>query len=338
MNKNAPKKILVTGGLGFIGSNFIEIALARGYEVVNIDKKTYAARADLDFHKNDGYSLLQHDICDLRALPAGISHIVNFAAESHVDNSINANAAFFHSNTRGVYTILELLRAEHPERRPVLVHISTDEVYGDILDGSFKETDRLAPSNPYSASKAAADELISGWSRTYGIEYRICRSSNNYGFGQYAEKLIPLTIKYAGKGKKMTIHGDGSYVREWTYVKDNCEGVLAVVEKGTNGEIYNISSGENLSNLQVVKTILKAMDKPEYFYTFVENRKGQDVRYSVDSSKIRKELGWKPTTTLERYIPEYLELCEMRSKSLKQGKRTEIKNKLQRFLSRTKKA
>lgn len=331
------KKILVTGGLGFIGSNFIELALDQGYEVINIDKKTYAARTDLPFEQNKKYTFFQRDICNLTSLPLDISHIVNFAAESHVDNSINENVQFFNSNTRGVYNILELLRKQKKDTRPILIHISTDEVYGDILEGSYKESDRLTPSNPYSASKAAADELISGWGRTYDIDYRICRSSNNYGFGQYAEKLIPLTIKRVGKGEKMPIHGDGSYIREWTYVKDNCAGILAVMEKGKNKEIYNISAGENLSNIEVVKTILEAMKKPQDFYVFVDNRKGQDVRYSVDSSKVRNELGWKPSTTLNEYIPKYLKLCEKRSKTLKQGLRTKIKNKFQNLLTRTRK-
>lgn len=318
-----PKKIMVTGGLGFIGSNFVELALSRGYTVVNVDKKTYAARVDVTFENNPNYEFIQEDICHMRSLPTGISYIVNFAAESHVDNSILSTNSFFESNTRGVYNILELIRSLPKEDRPILIHKSTDEVYGDILNGTYTEESRLTPSNPYSASKAAADQLISGWSRTYGLKSRICRSCNNYGFGQYAEKLIPKTIKWAHKGKKMTVHGDGSYRREWIYVGDCCQAVLAVLEKGKDGETYNISTAETLTNLEVVKTILREMGKPEDFYELVANRIGQDLRYSVSSEKIRG-LGWKPSTTFAEYLPKYIKLCELDRAQDKEGMRSKI--------------
>lgn len=303
-------KILVTGGLGFIGSNFITFALSKGYHVINIDKKTYAARTDLDFDSNKNYEFIHEDISKIKRLPTNIKYIVNFAAESHVDNSLKSNSAFFDSNVGGVYNLLELLKKEDPTTRPTLIHISTDEVYGDRLEGFSVETDMLKPSNPYSATKAAADQLVFGWGRSYGIPYRICRSSNNYGYGQYAEKLIPRTIKSAYKGIKMEVHGDGSYQREWTHVKDNCAAILLVMEKGSNGEIYNISSGEVKSNLEVVKSILKAMGKPDDFFTFVKNRQGQDLRYAVNPAKIKK-LGWEPTHSLESALPRYLDLCEI---------------------------
>lgn len=310
MTSQKNKRIMVTGGLGFIGSNFIALALSKGYHVINVDKKTYAARTDLDFDNNTNYEFIHEDISKMKHLPSDIEYIVNFAAESHVDNSLASNRAFFDSNIGGVYNLLELLRKEDISARPTLIHISTDEVYGDRLEGFAVETDMLKPSNPYSATKAAADQLVFGWGRTHNIPYRICRSSNNYGYGQYAEKLIPRTIKYAYKGLKMEVHGDGSYQREWTHVEDNCAGILLVMEKGSNGEIYNISSGEVLCNLDVVKNILRAMGKPDDFFTFVKNRQGQDLRYAVNPEKIKK-LGWQPSHTLASSLPRYLELCEI---------------------------
>lgn len=323
--EESKKRILVTGGLGFIGSNFIQLALDRGYYVINVDKKTYAARTDLAFDKNPHYEFIQEDICNLKDLPKNISHIVNFAAESHVDNSLASTKDFFNSNVQGVYNLLELIRKIDVSLRPLLIQISTDEVYGDILEGSFPETAPLHPSSPYSATKAAADQLIFGWGRSYDISYRICRPSNNYGYGQYAEKLIPRTIKYAYKGLKMEVHGDGSYQREWLQVEDNCEAILLVMEKGKNGEIYNISTNEVLSNLEVIKEILKAAGKPEDFFVFVKNRPGQDLRYSVDSTKI-KQLGWEAKYMLKEYLPKYLELCDIGREEIKmKSKRSTIK-------------
>ncbi|MEK7133860.1 MAG: GDP-mannose 4,6-dehydratase [Patescibacteria group bacterium] len=317
------KKILVTGGLGFIGSHFITLLLKRGYGVVNIDKVTYAVRKDLNFERHENYEFIKADISELKALPIGISHVVNFAAESHVDNSIRMNYAFLKSNSEGVYNLLELIRVLPPKERPTFIQISTDEVYGDILEGSFSETDRLNPSNPYSASKASADMFVHAWTRTYGIRTRICRSSNNYGYGQNAEKLVPRTMKMAYKGIKMTVHGNGSYVREWTYVGDNCEAIFLVMTKGKDGEIYNISSGESLTNLEVVKKVLKIMGRADDFYELVPNRPGQDVRYSVTSEKIRA-LGWSPTTTLEQHLPICEELNEIRRNHQPLGKKKTI--------------
>lgn len=299
------KRVLVTGGLGFIGSYFVELLLKKGYYVINVDKVTYAARKDLNFEKYKNYEFIKEDICRLKHLPPNIDYLVNFAAESHVDNSIVANKIFLETNLYGVYNILELLRGKDPADRPIFIHISTDEVYGDILEGSKSENDMLKPSNPYAATKAAAEQLIFAWGRTYGIKYKICRSSNNYGYGQYPEKLIPKTILYALENKPMTIHGDGSARREWTYVGDNVEGIYLVMEKGHVNEIYNISSGEEYSVLEIVKMVLKEMKKPEDFYVFVEDRPGQDIRYSIDSSKIKK-LGWKPKMTLKKYLPIYI--------------------------------
>jgi dTDP-glucose 4,6-dehydratase len=318
-----PKKILVTGGLGFIGSSFVEMALARGYTVINIDKMTYAAREDVPFKDDANYSFIKKDIAELTALPADIGFIVNFAAESHVDNSIKGADAFIRSNIYGVYNILELIRKTDPAERPVLIQISTDEVYGDILEGSFKETDRLRPSNPYSATKASAEELIMGWGRTHQIPWRITRSSNNYGFGQRAEKFIPRIMKLAIKNEKAKIYGNGLQRREWTHTEDNNAGIFIVMERGTNGEIYNISSGEELTNLEVAKKVLRAMGKPEDFYEMVADRPGHDLRYSVDSSKIRA-LGWKPQMTLDRYLPICRAQNEERTRNMPPGKKARL--------------
>ena len=326
------KKILVTGGLGFIGSHFVKLLLDRGYYVINIDKMTYAIRKDLNFEKNKNYRFIKSDIANITNLPLNIDYLVNFAAESHVDNSINDSLAFFRSNVEGVYNLLELIRKTDGDKKHVFVHISTDEVYGDILEGSFKETDKLSPSNPYSSTKAAADQLVSGWSRTYGIRARICRSSNNYGYGQYAEKLIPKTMKLAIKGLKVGVHGNGIYKREWTWVEDNCNAILLVMEKGEDGEIYNISAGEELTNIEVVKKVLKVMGQPENFFEFIKDRPGQDIRYSINTDKIKK-LGWMPTMTLEKYLPICKKLNDIRRKNLSPG----IKDKLRNLFGFTRK-
>ncbi len=300
------KRIIVTGGLGFIGSYFVELALKRGYYVINIDKQTYASRKDLDFSSFENYEWIKDDICTLQHLPTNVEWIVNFAAETHVDNSILANDVFFQANVKGVYNLLELIRTKNPGDRPKFLQISTDEVYGDILEGAMKESSRLMPSNPYSATKSAAEQLVYAWGRTYGIEYIICRSSNNFGYGQHEEKLIPRTIELTMQNKKMTVHGNGSYCREWTYAGDNCEGVLLAIEKGKIGEVYNISTSEMNTNLEIIQKILRLMGKSEDHYEFVENRIGQDVRYAVDASKIR-DLGWQPKMNLDKYLPELIE-------------------------------
>lgn len=326
MNESTDKnhKIMVTGGLGFIGSHFIDLILKEGYKVVNVDKITYASRKDLDYlAKNKNYEFIKKDICDLVKLPSGISHIVNFAAESHVDNSIADSLPFVKSNVQGVYNLLNLIKKTKKENRPAFIQISTDEVYGDILNGSFDENDRLIPSSPYSATKAAADQLVMGWSRTYDIKYRICRSCNNYGYAQRAEKLIPKTMKLAPKGIKVGVHGSGQYKREWIYVGDNCEAIFLIMTNGKDGEIYNISTGVELTNIEVVKKVLKVVGKPEDFFEFTEDRPGQDIRYSVNYEKI-KLLGWKPTMTLDEYLPICYALNEERRRTLPPGRKKKL--------------
>lgn len=299
------KRIMVTWWLWFIWSYFVELALSKWYHVINVDKKTYAARRDLDFDSNPNYELIDEDICDIKHLPVNIDYIVNFAAESHVDNSIIANKVFLDSNIYWVYNLLELVRSKWVDDRPKFIHISTDEVYWDIDEWTCDENSRTKASNPYSATKAAAEQLIFAWDRTYWIEYIICRSSNNYWYGQYPEKLMPKTIEYLLQDKKMTIHWDGSYKREWTYAGDNVEWIILAMEKWELWEIYNISSWEEHGNLTIVKKILNELAMPDDYFTHVENRIWQDTRYSISSEKIRK-LWWEPKMTVDKYIPTYI--------------------------------
>ena len=300
-------RVLVTGGLGFIGSNFIRYLLDKysDVEVINVDAMLYGSNPNnlkdikgderCEFVKGriDDYELMSKLVRDVDA-------IVNFAAETHVDRSISNPQAFLQSNVIGVFTILEAIRKVNPDAR--LVHISTDEVYGDILQGSFKEEDRLRPSSPYSASKASADMFVLAYVRTYGINASITRCTNNYGPYQFPEKLIPKTIIRASMGLKVPIYGTGKNVRDWLFVIDHCEAIDLVLREGRKGEIYNISAGEEKTNLEVVKTILKIMGKDEDLIEFVEDRPGHDVRYSLDSTKIREELGWKPKHSFEEGI------------------------------------
>jgi len=284
-------KFLVTGGRGFIGSHFVELCLSKGHKVIDIDKMTYASNQKLPWDHNENYTLIKEDIRNLTHLPL-CDIIVNFAAESHVDNSINEPDVFAQSNILGTQNLLNLLRGKVYER-PLFVHISTDEVYGDIEDGHMTEESCLNPSNPYSASKAAAEMILLSYGRTYGIDYQICRSSNNYGPRQYPEKLIPKTIECLDENKPVPLHGDGSYVRDWTYVKDNVEGVYKVCFSEKKNEIWNISANNCLSNIEIVREVSSWMNK-SLKIKFVENRLGQDMRYSISSEKIRRELNWEP--------------------------------------------
>lgn len=300
-------RVLVTGGLGFIGSNFIRYLL-EGYsdiEVINLDAMKIGSNPNnlKDLEGDERYTFVKGDIADyelVSKLVKDVDAIVNFAAETHVDRSISNPESFLKSNVIGVFTILEAIRKENLDAK--LVHVSTDEVYGDILRGSFKEEDRLKPSSPYSATKAAADMLVLAWVRTYGINACITRCTNNYGPYQFPEKLIPKTIIRASMDLKIPIYGTGKNVRDWIYVLDHCEAIDLVMREGEKGEIYNISSGEEKTNLDVVKTILSIMGKDDSLIEFVEDRPGHDFRYSLDSSKIREKLGWKPKHSFEEGI------------------------------------
>jgi len=304
-------KILVTGGLGFIGSNFIRYIIQkhRNVEVLNVDALKYGSNPGnlKDMEGDDRYSFIRGDISDqelMFRLIKDVDFVINFAAESHVDRSISSPSSFLQSNVIGVFAILEALRENNPDAR--LIHISTDEVYGDILNGSFGEDDRLKPSSPYSASKASADMFVLSYARTYELDAVITRCTNNYGPYQFPEKLIPKTIIRAKMNLKIPIYGTGKNVRDWIHVMDHCRAVDLVMQKGERGEIYNISSGEEKTNLEVVTEILKITDRNESLIEFVEDRPGHDLRYSLDSSKIRG-LGWKPKYSFEKGIRRTVE-------------------------------
>ena len=291
-------RLLVTGGMGFIGSNFIRHYLERHQEarIVNVDAlKAGSNPESLRGIDEERYTFVEADISDRRLMADLVEKadaVVNFAAETHVDRSISGPEPFLASNVGGTFSILEALRTRNPGAR--LVHISTDEVYGDVLSGSFRETDALRPSSPYSASKAASDVFVSAYARTYGLSAMITRCTNNYGPRQFPEKLIPKAIIRANTSLKVPIYGTGENVRDWIFVLDHCRAVEMVLEAGEAGEVYNVSSGEERTNLAVVRTLLEILGKGEEAIEFVEDRPGHDVRYSLDSSKIRRELGWRP--------------------------------------------
>ncbi len=302
-------KILVTGGLGFIGSNFCRYTLTKhpDYEIINIDKIGIGANPTnlKDLENEKRYKFIKGNICDsnvLNKLIKKVNAIVNIAAETHVDRSLANPPVFIENNTVGTFTILEAIRKYNNKAK--LIHVSTDEIYGEIKEGSFKEHDRPNPSNPYSASKAAADMLVLAYHRTYGLHTIISRCTNNFGPYQFPEKLIPKTIIRASLNLKVPIYGLGRNVRDWIHVLDHCEALDMLLKDGKEGEIYNISSGNEYENIEVVKRILKIMDKDESLIEFVEDRPGHDVRYSLDSSKIRSELGWKPKYNFKDALKE----------------------------------
>jgi dTDP-glucose 4,6-dehydratase len=285
---------LVTGGRGFIGSHFVEKLISEGHEIIDIDKMTYAASKTLPWDDYVGYTHIKADICEIDHLPV-CDVIVNFAAESHVDNSIESPKQFLRSNVDGVFNILNLLRAK-VYQKPLFVHISTDEVYGDVNEGEKKEESILNPSNPYSATKAAAEMLIFAYARTFGINYQIVRSTNNYGPRQYPEKLIPKILHCINTNQKIPLHGDGSYVRDWLFVKDNVNAIYKICNVEKLNEIWNISAYNYMKNIEIVQEICKwhGIDNHLHKVEFIENRMGQDYRYSICSQKTRELLDWVP--------------------------------------------
>ena len=297
-------KILVTGGAGFIGSNFIRYVLGRGqsYAVVNYDKLTYAGNlANLESIAADPkYQFVKGDICDatgVEAAMAGCDAVVHFAAESHVDRSIYEPAASIETNVKGTFILLQVARKLNLAR---FVHISTDEVYGDMPPGAFAdENSPLQPSSPYSSSKAGSDLLVRSYVRTYGFPALITRSSNNYGPYQFPEKFLPLMITNALDGKPLPIYGDGKQQRDWLHVEDNCRGVLAVLERGRIGEVYNIGGLDVEENVTMAHRLLRLTGKPETLLSYVMDRPGHDRRYALKCDKIERELGWKPAISLE---------------------------------------
>ncbi len=289
-------KLVVTGCCGFIGSNFVRMMLSKhpDWQITNIDKLTYAGNSDnLKGVDESRYEFIKADICDEKAVDAavkGADAILNFAAESFVDKSIAYAEPFVRTNFYGTYVLLEAAR-KHGIKK--FVQISTDEVYGSTEKGSFKETDRLEPSSPYSSSKAAADLLALSYFTTYKLPVVVCRSSNNFGPYQNREKLIPLFITNALQDKKLPLYGDGLNVRDWLFVEDNCEAIAAVLEKGKAGYIYNIGSGNEKKNIEITKLILEILGKPESLIRYIADRPGHDRRYSLNTAKINS-LGWKP--------------------------------------------
>ena len=297
-------KILVTGGAGFIGSNFIRYVLGGGqsYAVVNYDKLTYAGNlANLEsIAANPKYQFVKGDICDATAVEsamAGCDAVVHFAAESHVDRSIYEPAASIETNVKGTFILLQVARQLNIAR---FVHISTDEVYGDMPPGAFAdENSPLQPSSPYSSSKAGSDLLVRSYVRTYGFPALITRSSNNYGPYQFPEKFLPLMITNALDGKPLPIYGDGKQQRDWLHVEDNCRGILAVLERGRIGEVYNIGGLDVEENLTMAHRLLRLTGKPGTLLSYVKDRPGHDRRYALKCEKIERELGWKPAISLD---------------------------------------
>ena len=307
------KVVYITGCLGFIGSYVTRTCLQKGWYVKGVDKMTYAANKDLlnEFKQYENFSFVNCDINDLKFL-YDCDYIINTAAETHVGNSIANSDEFVSSNINGVHNLLELIRNYRQEtsKTPILLHFSTDEVYGDIETGEHIETDLLKPSNPYSATKAAADMLVLAWARTYNLPYIIVRPTNNYGIGQYVEKLIPKACKYLKLGRKIPLHNNGTPIRNWLHAQDTANAVIAIIESEVQNEIYNICGGFEQSNIVTVKKILK-----EYFgdidpYNYIDttySRQGQDVRYALNDSKLRT-LGWEPKTNFDqelKYIVNY---------------------------------
>ncbi|VVB70786.1 GDP-mannose 4,6-dehydratase [uncultured archaeon] len=294
-------KLLVTGGLGFIGSNFINLLQEENeYSIVNIDKMTYAAKFEnVSITKPENYEFVKADINDESTLEkySDIDWVINFAAESHVDNSIKSSTEFVQSNVQGVRSLLDFCR-KHDK---MILQISTDEVYGSIEKGSFTEESPLNPRNPYSATKASAELLVKAYHETYGIPYLITRGANNYGPNQHPEKLIPKTISNILSNKKTPVYGRGLQIRNWVYVKDHCNAIKLVLERGIKNQDYNIPGPEETSNISLVKLILKTFNKPESLIDFVPDRLGHDFRYSMGDSKIRK-LGFSYSMTLEKYL------------------------------------
>lgn len=298
----------ITGCLGFIGSYITRLCLSKGWYVKGVDKITYAANKELldEFSSYENFSFVQCDINDLKFL-YDCDYIINTAAETHVGNSISNSDDFVKSNIDGVHNLLKLIQNYRQENSviPTLLHLSTDEVYGDIFYGEHKETDLLKPSNPYSATKAAADMLILAWSRTYGIPYIILRPTNNYGIGQYIEKLIPKTCKYIKLGRKIPLHNNGKPIRNWLHAYDTATAVTTLIENNIKNEIYNVCGGFEQSNIETVKKILLANDinisNIDNYIDFSFNRIGQDIRYALDDSKLRN-LGWKPSKIFDEEI------------------------------------
>ncbi len=303
------KRILVTGGAGFIGSNFVRMVLSEHPDcfVVNLDKLTYAGNLEnlAEFLEHENHKFIKGDICDGALVESIIDEhkidaIINFAAESHVDRSITEPKVFIEANVTGTLTLLGAARDKKLER---FIQISTDEVYGELgSEGKFIEQTPLSPNSPYSASKAAADHLVRAFGHTWGLKYNITRCSNNYGPYQFPEKLIPLMINNAINDKDLPVYGDGLYVRDWLYVYDHCKAIWQVLQNAPPGEIYNIGGCNEKANLEVINLILNRLGKPKSLIKHVTDRPGHDRRYAIDASKIINELDWQLSVSFEEGI------------------------------------
>lgn len=305
-------KVLVTGGAGFIGSNFVRYMLDTHphYKLVNLDALTYCGNLEnlSGVEENPNYTFIKGDITDkdlVFGIVEDVDLIVNFAAESHVDRSIEDPAIFIKSNVLGTQTLLDAAQKLGVDK---FLQISTDEVYGSLgEEGYFRENTPLAPNSPYSASKAAADLMVRAYHKTFKLPMNITRCSNNYGPYQFPEKLIPLMISNALENKSMPVYGDGLHVRDWLHVYDHCTAIDLVLHQGKDGEVYNVGGNNEKKNIELVELILKILDKPESLINYVDDRPGHDRRYAIDSSKIQRELGWNPKYTFEVGISETIE-------------------------------
>lgn len=306
------KVVYITGCLGFIGSYITRICLQKGWYVKGVDKMTYAADKELlnEFEKYVNFSFINEDINDLKFIYY-CDYIINTAAETHVGNSISNSDEFIKTNVNGVHNLLNLIKNYRLETSvtPTLLHLSTDEVYGDISNKPHDETDILKPSNPYSATKAASDMLILAWARTFNVPYLIVRPTNNYGIGQYVEKLIPKTIKYLNLGRKIPLHNNGKPIRNWLHAEDTANAIIFLIELGIKNQIYNISGGFEQSNYETLQKIVLNYNGDtdiEKYIDFSYTRPGIDIHYSLDDTKI-KNLGWKPNKIFDAEIKGIVE-------------------------------
>lgn len=305
-------RVLVTGGAGFIGSNFVRRAIDGTLpgisEIIILDKLTYAGtKTNLSMLAKDSYRLEVGDICDVdlvNSLTKGVDAVINFAAESHVDRSISSASEFVRTNVLGTQTLLD---ASLRNEVGTFVQVSTDEVYGTIPKGSWREDFPLLPNSPYSASKAGSDLIVRAYNKTFGLDTRVTRCSNNYGPHQFPEKVIPLFVTNLMEGKKVPLYGEGKNVRDWLHVDDHCRGIFLALTKGKSGEIYNIGGGRELTNLELTAKVLELMGKDESWIERVPDRLGHDLRYSVDHSKASAELGYRPTISFEKGIRETID-------------------------------
>jgi dTDP-glucose 4,6-dehydratase len=328
-------KILITGGAGFIGSNFVRYLLENypAYSIINLDKLTYAGNLDnlAGLESNSRHRFIRGDIADpvlINQLAQEVDAVIHFAAETHVDRSIVNADEFIRTNILGTYILLEASK-KYQHRR--FIHISTDEVYGSRLEGFFNEADPLSPSSPYSASKAGSDLLVSSYYKTYGVPTLITRCSNNYGPYQFPEKLIPLMITNALEDKPLPIYGDGFYVRDWLYVLDHCSAIDRVFHDGKPGGTYNIGGQGDKNNLDVVHLILEILNKPKSLIQYVKDRPGHDRRYAVDPGKIQKELGWAPIYSFEENLEKTVSWYQERQdwwKRIKSGEYLQMYEKI----------